>query len=136
MTERHGVCGKRGGMRLVSTVVWVAALLLIAGIHSAFASSMLIDRGLPTAHLNDASGSDRSNVAWALNNASGGWAVGDDFSINGSGSYRINTLRLWVVGEATGEPRAYAETSFTLWGGHPSHSKAEYVRCIDAGHLC
>jgi hypothetical protein len=87
-------------------------LLAMGGGGSAFASP-LVDRGLPTANLNDAAGSNRSNVAWALDP---GWGVGDKFTIGRSGSYRIDTLRLWVVGEASGESLYYAGTTFTLWG--------------------
>jgi hypothetical protein len=93
-------------------------LLAMGGGGSAFASPLLVDRGLPTANLNDAAGSNRSNVAWALEKANQGWGVGDDFTIGRSGSYRIDTLRLWVVGEAlgVGESPYYAGTTFTLWG--------------------
>lgn len=117
MGKQHAERGQGRKMRLVSTVVWVVALLLIAGINTAFASSLLVDRGLPTAHLNHTAGAGRSNVAWALEKAKQGWAVGDDFTIGRSGSYRIDTLRLWVVGEASGESPYYAGTTFTLWGG-------------------
>lgn len=115
MNEEQLPYGRVTKARLVATVVCVV-MLAIVGSNSAFASSLLTDRGLPAANLNDAAGSNRSNVAWALENANEGWGVGDDFSVGRSGTYRIDTLRLWVVGEASGESPYYAGTTFTLWG--------------------
>ena len=115
MKNQHAARGQWQKMRFVSTVVCVMVMLTIVGINSVFASTMLFDRGLPTANLNDAAGSLRSNVAWAFDDPS--WAYGDDFNINGSGEYRVDTLRVWVVGGLLGEPNLYANTTFTLWGG-------------------
>lgn len=115
MKKQDAACRHGKKMRFVSTVVCVMVMLAIVGINSAFASALLFDRGLPTANLNDSAGDNRSNVAWAHEDPS--WAFGDDFSINGIGPYRVDTLRAWIVGEAVGEPSAYADTKFTLWGG-------------------
>lgn len=115
MKKRDAAHGQRQKMRLVSTVVFVMLMLTIVGINSSFASSLLFDRGLPTAILNGSTVANRSNVAWAFTNAN--WGVGDDFTINGSGPYRVDTLRTWIVGDIVGQPNAYANTTFTLWGG-------------------
>jgi hypothetical protein len=60
-------------------------------------AALLVDRGLPTANLNDAAGTNRSNMSW------GGelpWITGDTFSIGTAGqTYTLDVLRVWVVGE-------------------------------------
>jgi hypothetical protein len=71
----------------------------------ASASSLLFDRGLPVADLNNAAGALRSNVSWADNFP---LLVGDDFTLGGSGDYFVDTLRVWVVG---------ADLPWTLWFG-------------------
>ena len=67
----------------------------------ASASTLLFDRGLPTINLNNAAGSNRSNVAWAdqeqTNPPAEYWLPGDTFSLSGSGMYHIDTIRIWIV---------------------------------------
>src|SRR3954463_1349246 len=67
---------------------------------SAADSTLVVDRGLPQANLNNASGTARSNVRW-------GWHdhgfLGDDFTIGASGErWVIDSIRVWTVpGTAT-----------------------------------
>jgi hypothetical protein len=58
-------------------------------------SSLVVDRGLPQANLNNASGPVRSNVRW-------GWHdhgfLGDDFTIGQAGEHWvIDSIRTWAV---------------------------------------
>lgn len=57
---------------------------------------LVVDRGLPAANWNDASGvTARSNVRWTL--YSQGF-VGDDFTVGKAGErYTLNRLRVWAV---------------------------------------
>lgn len=60
---------------------------------------IIVDRGLPTINLNDAAGESRSNASLGLtyNN----YFFGDDFIMpppSGSKTWRIDTIRVWVVG--------------------------------------
>ena len=58
----------------------VAGIVLLASAGGALASggSLVVDRGLPTANLNNAAGADRSNVAWSNGND---WVSGDSFTV-------------------------------------------------------
>lgn len=81
------------------------AFALAAGFNSAaLASPILVDRGLPTANLNNAAGADRSNVAWVFGqspSATDYWLVGDTFTNTSSQNWLIDLIRLWAVGPAT-----------------------------------
>lgn len=69
-----------------------AALLLTASLPAA-AAPLLFDRGLPSINLNNAAGSQRSNVTWA---AGGTEFTGDDFRIGMAGEkYVIDTITVW-----------------------------------------
>lgn len=72
-------------MKKISCVAaMVAGLFLCAG--SVMAQSTLVcDRGLPTANLNNAAGANRSNVAWSFGND---WITGDDCTIGAAGAPR------------------------------------------------
>lgn len=92
--------------------------VLIAGsaglISHASASSLVIDRGLPDANLNNAAGGDRSNVAWGFN---GDYLSGDDFTLGSTGdpsrpSWRIDKLSLWVVA-GSADPAATLGDTFS-----------------------
>src|SRR5260221_10084473 len=69
------------------------ALLCVSAAFSQEEGSLLVDRGLPRANWNDASGvAARSNVRWTL--YSQGF-VGDDFTIGQPGErFVVNTLRI------------------------------------------
>jgi hypothetical protein len=77
---------------------------------SASASMLLVDRGLPTANLNNTAGVDRSNVAWT----EGGytptdyWLVGDTFQNTSSQAWKIDSIRLWTMNPFS---------TVALWGG-------------------
>lgn len=83
-------------MRKASIFLFVLTVFLA---FTTTASAFLIfDRGLPTANLNNAAGSSRSNVAWAFGpDTSGYWVAGDDFSISGSGTYHVDTISVWAM---------------------------------------
>lgn len=86
-----------------------SAALMVAGALQLQANTLLVDRGLPTANLNNAAGANRSNVAWAYgSDNNGSWLVGDTFTNNSLNTYYIDTIRLWTVGTTT---------SASLWGG-------------------
>ncbi len=98
-------------------------------------TTILFDRGLPTANLNDAAGPLRCNVAWADWEASVDpktgypaeyWVPGDDFTISTAGKYKIKTIRVWIVGDVSagggqghddGDNRPHDKAHLTLWGG-------------------
>jgi hypothetical protein len=78
----------------------ILALACLAGVTSANADTLLVNRGLPTANLNNAAGADRSNVSWAFTQYTSPdyWLVGDTFKNTSSGNWSIHTIRLWTVG--------------------------------------
>ena len=78
-----------------------ALTLSLALTTAAVAAPLLVDRGLPTANLNNAAGANRSNVAWAFANFTSNdyWMVGDTFTNTSSDSWAISTIRLWTVGD-------------------------------------
>jgi hypothetical protein len=95
-------------------VAFLVSLMIFGSLDQSFASSLLFDRGLPTALLN--TDPIQSNVAWADNEYSQTptefWLPGDDFSLTGALPYKIDKVRLWAIFE----PPSGA-TSLTLWGG-------------------
>lgn len=94
-------------------VFWAGAFALalagLTGVTSASAAT-LVDRGLPTANLNNAAGPNRSNVAWLFTGYTPAdyWLVGDTFTNTSSDAWSINTIRLWSM---------KATESASLWGG-------------------
>ena len=73
------------------------------------------DRGLPTANLNNAAGSSRSNVAWSNGN---NYVSGDDFTIGQSGQTWIVTgIRTWSVSGDVGSKIGDTFSSVTLYLG-------------------
>ncbi len=57
--------------------------------------ALLVDRGLPQANLNNASGDYRSNIRWS--SYEGGF-LGDDFTVGALGeSFVVDTIRVWAV---------------------------------------
>ena len=83
-----------------------ATLLVIA---PAGATTLLFDRGLPTANLNNAAGTNRSNVAWADTGPT--TTMGDNFTL--SEFSHIDTIQVWVV-DSSSTPQA---NSYQLWLG-------------------
>jgi hypothetical protein len=93
--------------------------IAVAGVGLAAAmtanAAMLVDRGLPTANLNNAAGSDRSNVAWLFTGytAADYWLVGDTFKNTSAQTWAIDTIRLWTM--------KTTDTAI-LWGGFDGSS--------------
>jgi hypothetical protein len=57
--------------------------------------ALVVDRGLPTANLNNASGDYRSNVRWSSYDSG---FLGDDFTVGSVGEFWvIDTIRVWTV---------------------------------------
>jgi hypothetical protein len=57
--------------------------------------SLVVDRGLPQANLNNASGEYRSNIRWSLYDSG---FLGDDFTVGAVGEHWvIDTVRVWTV---------------------------------------
>lgn len=86
-------------------LILILAMALIAG--SAMAAETVYDRALPTDNLNNASGSNRSNVAWGFGDS---YYSGDTFNISGGPSWLIDSLTVWRVGDQ-------GATTYTLWVG-------------------
>ena len=64
-------------------------------------ADLIVDRGLPDDNLNNAAGSDRSNVAWDFG---GDYASGDDFTLPDTPKYHaweIEKITTWAI---AGEP--------------------------------
>jgi hypothetical protein len=95
----------------------IGALAMAMAVN-AFADT-LVDRGLPTANLNNAAGANRANVAWAdqepTSTPAEYWLPGDSFAIGGPGSYQVNSMRMWVVGPSSAPPPSSG--GFVLYGG-------------------
>lgn len=87
---------------------------VLIGSTSASASTLLVDRGLPTANLNNAAGSDRSNVSWVGTGYSQSdyWVTGDTFTNTSSNTWKISSIRLWTTDDEI--------SSLSLWGGAQS----------------
>jgi len=61
------------------------------------AATLMVDRGLPTANLNDVAGANRSNNRLARDSTNEGF-FGDDFTIGDAGQvYVIDSIRTWAV---------------------------------------
>jgi len=77
-----------------------AAAFCAVTASAAWASPILLDRGLPTSNLNNAAGASRSNVAWAFANFTSAnyWMVGDTFTNSSMQTWAIDTIRMWTVG--------------------------------------
>ena len=91
--------------------------LMSAG--TAGAATLLFDRGLPTINLNNAAGSNRSNVAWADSETSATpseyWLPGDNFTL--SSNSQVSDIRVWIVGAGATAP-GYLPTGISLLGGN------------------
>lgn len=94
-------------MRSILGMIGVGCLLLASTAH---ADPLVVDRGLPTANLNNAAGANRSNVSWAVG---GGYFIGDTFTLSGTAAttYTISDIQTWVVA------RDGAPLSATLFTG-------------------
>jgi hypothetical protein len=101
--------------------VW--ALALSCAMPGAALAALVVDRGLPTANLNNAAGVNRSNVTWGFDDNAPGAAYfsGDDFKITGAGTYRVDTIRTWAAigpnGSTSSPSIADLYSSITLYAG-------------------
>lgn len=82
----------------------LSSLVLALGVANAFAApTMLVDRGLPTTNVNNAAGSNRSNVAWVEGDYSSSTApytvLGDSFTNTSGVAWSISNIRVWIVGD-------------------------------------
>jgi hypothetical protein len=92
-------------------VLALGASLICLSAQNIRADELLVDRGLPTANLNNAAGSDRSNVAWSFGGGDDDYyLVGDTFTNTGTSAYDIDDIRLWTIGDT-------APTDLSLFGG-------------------
>jgi hypothetical protein len=67
-------------------------------------SALVVDRGLPQANLNNASGTARSNVRWSWYDHG---FVGDDFTVGAAGErWVIDSIRVWTVPGTAGNQAA------------------------------
>lgn len=75
--------------------------LLLGAFTLTVDAALIVDRGLPDANLNDATGANRSNVAWGF---IGNHIAGDDFALPalgpGNQQWRIDQISIWVVDDA------------------------------------
>ncbi len=95
--------------RAISALVLATATLFVPSAHAA----LLLDRGLPTANLNDQAGADRSNVNWYGGNyvSAGDYELlGDTITNTSAQTWAITTLRMWTT-----EP--FESGSQRLFGG-------------------
>lgn len=91
-------------MRIQTRFSTFASLLLCVLPAVAGDSVLAVDRGLPQSNLNNASGSQRSNVRWGGDTQG---FVGDDFTIGAPGErWVIDSIRTWAV-------PGYAQTTAT-----------------------
>jgi hypothetical protein len=97
--------------------VAIAAVLVASGFANA--GTVILDRGLPTANLNNVAGSDRSNVAWGYGSGYPDDFTGDTFQVGTAGKQvRIDTIRVWfTVGGLGANNLADNLGSLTLHGG-------------------
>lgn len=86
-------------------------VVVLAG--AAGADPIIFDRGLPTANLNNASGANRSNVAWGDVDP---YLVGDTFNLSGTSAYTIDDFTVWYINSTT-YPVDEATANFSLYVG-------------------
>lgn len=100
-------------MRGFTRIALLAAAALCAlAAFSGVASAATVDRGLPTANLNNAAGADRSNVAWSDGS---GDVTGDTFTVGTTGhEYALDSLTVWNIGHF-GSPFSAQFSDVTLY---------------------
>ncbi|MBK6722144.1 MAG: hypothetical protein IPG58_02350 [Acidobacteria bacterium] len=89
-------------MRLFKFSFVLLVAMVTAG--SLFGQSLVFDRGLPTANLNNAAGANRSNVAWAFD---GDYITGDDFSFGTVGEKWLITKNPWMEHSGYAQGRSW-----------------------------
>ena len=121
--KKQGSCLRnwRQSMRKIRPVILFVTIVtagFLVSVRQASADSLVLDRGLPTANLNNTAGSDRSNVAWAdqepSSNPSEYWLPGDDFTLTSNAT--VDDIRVWIVAAGTSSS-GYLPTGLSLYGG-------------------
>ena len=117
-----------------------ALSLVLMTIPLTAGAALIVDRGLPDNNLNNAAGSDRSNVAWDFGIAGDNadqWIAGDDFSLpcmtcgKYVDYYYIDKISIWMI---AGEPSSdfavgdrYETISLFLGPDGPSGTSVDRV---------
>jgi len=121
----ENLIGRSAPQRRTSTrsLGFLLAGVLLAGSPLAMAQMLVFDRGLPTENLNNAAGADQSNVEWADIETlpETPWLPGDDFTLAGTGSYIVTSIRVWSTdntglalrGGVAGEPNGIIAKAYT-----------------------
>jgi hypothetical protein len=108
---------------MIKKVLWFLMVLgFFVGISSLASADLLVDRGLPTANLNNAAGAERSNVAWAFGDT---WLAGDDFTIGGSEDYYVDTITIWAIGSNNYDQDSW-KNSLSFWFGEEGDTISTY----------
>jgi hypothetical protein len=77
-----------------SSLCFVLGFAPVCGLLAA-GPTLVVDRGLPQANLNAASGDYRSNIRWSVYDSG---FLGDDFTVGAAGeNWVIDTVRVWTV---------------------------------------
>lgn len=81
------------------TALLVLTTVALTSTYSLFANSLLVDRGLPTANLNDPAGANRANIAFSASGytPSAYTVLGDSFVNTSASVWSIGDIRLWSV---------------------------------------
>lgn len=103
---------------MFKSILKTCVMTVLLASAAAHADPVVFDRGLPAANLNNAAGSDRSNVAWGFGENKPAYYAGDNFTL-GAGNWNISTLRVWAVIGRTNSPLSIADrySSIALYGG-------------------
>jgi hypothetical protein len=110
-------------------------IIPVVTLASTASADLIYDRGLPTANVNAPVVADRSNVAWGDNPANDvvfntNWMFGDDFTLGPAGqAYTIDSLRVWIIGDAAHDSLDTIFSSLQLYGGIPGTSVSESPAC-------
>jgi hypothetical protein len=93
-----------------NTAILALTTVGLTSAYSLFAIPLLIDRGLPTANLNNYAGANRANIAWTASvyTPNDYVVAGDSFQNTSASTWSIDTIRLWGAG-----PLA----TVAVWGG-------------------
>jgi hypothetical protein len=82
-------------MNVLSGLKTCSLCLALTSSVFAAAPALVVDRGLPQANLNNASGDYRSNIRWSLYDSG---FLGDDFTVGAAGeAWVIDSIRVWTV---------------------------------------
>jgi len=92
-------------MTITRLSLGVASLVVIS---SSATAALVVDRGLPTANLNNISGANRSNVTWGYGQSPEQYFTGDDFTLGATGdinnpTWQITKITTWTTGGTAGD---------------------------------